>query len=656
MRTTLVLSGGGATGLAHVGVIRVLDSLGIRPDLVVGSSMGAVVGAMYASGYGGRALDSLVSAIPLDQLFGARPELPPALAGWPHLVALRFGSGTIQPELPFVKERELNIMLSAWLLEGNLQAAGDFDSLPIPLRVVATDLEHHRPMVLSGGDLARAVRASIAIPLLFRPVRANGLWLADGSLTANLPVSVARELDAERIIVSDATNHLPDSLDLEQWGNMGTVMLSMLLSQELDPLGPDDILVRSEVSGFAKFDFSPAARSILIAKGHAAAVKALTEDPCLGGDRAVDSRNNRRVSRTVLIDPRQSEGGLDLQQATGSGEGDPIDPQSLRSTLLQMGANDSRYDEVWLNPEVHGSAVRLAVTTRPSDPWVTALGVAYDGDLGIRGWVGVVRRRLFALDGSAHLRVAAGRWRQDAEAGMRFNPIARGSFTSVLSVGATHEDVRQFSADGVVLLPAATGELWSFLGIEHPLGRGWSTRLGATYAGWRDSTHQTFTAPGIGAQVIRRSETQGVAGRLDAAWNAEFTRVAFAVEWRWSLGRLRITPAARFGWGRHLPLQYQFVLGGAEGFPGQQIGEGRNAHETVVRVGAIYRLLGPVSVTAEGATGLTSATGDVLPDGDWRVGIRAGVSVSVPFGPLRVEYGRSTGGRSAVLLRIGRWF
>jgi len=89
-RTALVLSGGGAKGLAHIGVLAALDSLGIRPDLVVGSSMGAAVGALYASGYSGRELDSLTRAVPLSQLF--RTYQPRALA--------RMGSGSRRADLP----------------------------------------------------------------------------------------------------------------------------------------------------------------------------------------------------------------------------------------------------------------------------------------------------------------------------------------------------------------------------------------------------------------------------------------------------------------------------------------------------------------------------------------------------------------------------
>jgi NTE family protein len=359
-RTALVLSGGGATGLAHVGLIRVMDSLGIRPDFIVGSSMGAVVGAMYASGYSGRELDSIVRALPLGELFGRGPALPRPLEEWPHQLAFLHGRGVVQPALPFVKERELNLMLSAWLLEGNLRAAGNFDSLPIPFRAVATDLEHRRAVVLSRGDLARAVRASIAIPVLFRPIRHDGHWLGDGSLTANIPTSIARSLGAERVIVSDATNHLADTLDLERWSNMGSLILSMLLTQAGDSLGPNDVLVRSDVSGMAKFDFSRQAKATLIEKGVAAGLATLPDLRCTSGGawRAAD----RRATGPVRVAAGTGRDGDRLRQSAGIDGNEPVDPARLRANGIERpGVRRA------LAQSSDGGRLRVALRHRPAE-------------------------------------------------------------------------------------------------------------------------------------------------------------------------------------------------------------------------------------------------------------------------------------------------
>src|SRR5215217_5576379 len=169
-RTPLVLSGGGAKGLAHIGVLRVLDSLGIRPDIVVGTSMGALIGGMYASGYSGREIDSLARALPIGGLFRTyQPQAPRSLGLLQPLVVLEQGTGRFILQTATIREPEVNALVNAAMLRGNLLARGNFDSLPIPFRAVATDLADRTPVVLRSGDLAQAVRASFAIPLIFSP-------------------------------------------------------------------------------------------------------------------------------------------------------------------------------------------------------------------------------------------------------------------------------------------------------------------------------------------------------------------------------------------------------------------------------------------------------------------------------------------------------
>ena len=180
----LVLSGGGAKGIAHIGVLRVLDSLGVRPDIVVGTSMGAVIGGMYASGYAGRELDSLARALPLASLFRTyAPRAPGALDSLPALVVWEQESHSFALQSAAIRPPEANSLIDAAMLRGNLIARGDFDRLPIPFRAVATDLRDRSPVVLAGGDLARAVRASLAIPLIFPPESIGASILADGGLS-----------------------------------------------------------------------------------------------------------------------------------------------------------------------------------------------------------------------------------------------------------------------------------------------------------------------------------------------------------------------------------------------------------------------------------------------------------------------------------------
>src|SRR3954467_12452550 len=244
-RTALVLSGGGAKGLAHIGVLRVLDSLGIRPDLIVGSSMGAIIGGMYASGYTGREIDSLARSLPISDLFRTyQPRGPRSWGPVQPLLLWEQGQRGFNLQSASVAETAVNALVNAAMLRGNLLARGNFDSLPIPFRAVATDLSNRSVVVLSSGDLARAVRVSFSIPLIFAPESLDGRVLADGGLSANIPVTVARDAGAQRVIVSDATERLADSLDLYSPIVLADRLLGFLFQQTGDTLRPGDVLVR----------------------------------------------------------------------------------------------------------------------------------------------------------------------------------------------------------------------------------------------------------------------------------------------------------------------------------------------------------------------------------------------------------------------------
>ena len=180
-----------------------------------GSSMGAIIGGMYASGYTGREIDSLARALPMADLFRTyQPRAPGSLG--PHSAAGGMGAGRAEihhSERGESKRRRSMPWSMRAMLRGNLLARGNFDSLPIPFRAVAADLADRTAVVLATGDLARAVRASFAIPLVFAPESLNGRILADGGLAANIPVAVATGPGAGRVIVSDATERPGDSLD-----------------------------------------------------------------------------------------------------------------------------------------------------------------------------------------------------------------------------------------------------------------------------------------------------------------------------------------------------------------------------------------------------------------------------------------------------------
>src|SRR5215210_4408359 len=445
-RTALVLSGGGAKGLAHIGVLRVLDSLGIRPDLIVGTSMGAVVGALYAAGYSAHRLDSLARVVPLAALFRTyQPLAPRSLGILQPLVLWEQGDRGFALQSASVVEAEANALVNAALLRGNLLARGDFDSLPIPFRAVATDLAHRETVVIRSGDLAQAVRASAAVPLLFAPESLDGRILADGGLSANIPIAVARQAGAERVIVSDATEQLSDSLDLYSPLVLADRLLGFLFRQSGDSLREGDVLIRPMIDGFTSLNFSPARVDELIRNGRAAADTVLPHATCRSPSVAAAPVLPSRTGTLTIASTNASE-RLAVQRLLGVDPNKKLDVALLRSRIQHLGQSDA-FRTVWLSPRGPVDSVSFNVTVQRAARRVVGLGVAYDNELGGRLWTGAVEQRLFdlALEGSTALFL--GDFRQELLLGFRRNyEVGRQLMTPTLTARVALEQVRRFGS------------------------------------------------------------------------------------------------------------------------------------------------------------------------------------------------------------------
>lgn len=177
----LVLSGGGARGYAHVGVIKVLEAHGLRPSLIVGSSAGSIVGALYASGFTAAELESAIGELGRGQ-FGD--------------VDL-FGLGVLPGSLGLIRGERLHRFVDDRVKHHLIE---DF---PIRFAAVATDLASGEPTIFNAGDAGLAVRASSAVPGIMAPVGINGRLYADGQISSPAPVEIARRLGARKVIVVD---------------------------------------------------------------------------------------------------------------------------------------------------------------------------------------------------------------------------------------------------------------------------------------------------------------------------------------------------------------------------------------------------------------------------------------------------------------------
>ncbi len=236
-KVVVVLSGGGAKGIAHIPFIQTLDSLGIVPDLVVGTSMGSIVGGLYAMGYSGDSIANIALNANWDKLLSGDISLSDVSVEEKsefkkYLVNLDLKKGKPQINDALVNDQNLREFLS--LLTYPVYRVNDFDKLVIPYRAIATDIVNGKKVIIDGGSLLVAMRASMSIPSIFKPVSYENTLLVDGGILDNFPTDVAKEMGADIIIGSDVGGGMAP---IEKLDNIATILFQtgMLTSNLINP-------------------------------------------------------------------------------------------------------------------------------------------------------------------------------------------------------------------------------------------------------------------------------------------------------------------------------------------------------------------------------------------------------------------------------------
>jgi NTE family protein len=332
----LVLSGGGARGVAHVGVIKVLDEMRIPVDYIAGTSMGAMVGSLYASGTGAAELERIFQDADWLVLLSDRP--PRAQRSYRRktddfgfLVDFEVGVNKEGLIIPQGIVQGQNLMLELRRLLIPVANISDFDRLPIPFRTIGTDLVNGHEVVLSSGDLPMAIRASMSAPGLLKPVRVNDRLLIDGGVANNLPVGITRSMGADVLIVVDVGTPLADEADLDSslkiMKQMTTIMGRARTEEQKQLMTNEDVLIAPELGPVSFQSFDQTAQAIRL--GEVAARKSM------------DKLNRYSVSEEVYAAHRQS-----LQQARG---GHPVIHQvaienesKLSAKVLEARLSDQR--------------------------------------------------------------------------------------------------------------------------------------------------------------------------------------------------------------------------------------------------------------------------------------------------------------------------
>jgi NTE family protein len=360
-RIGLVLSGGGARGVAHIGVLKVLEEQHVPIDAIAGTSMGAVVGGLYASGLSAREIEAIMTSLNWQEAFR---DLPPRedltlrrkQEDQNFLVKFPLGirGGKVLLPKGLIQGQRLNQILRRLTLP--VARITNFDELPTPFRALATDLETGDAVTIDSGDLTSAMRASMSAPGVFAPVERDGRLLVDGGISENLPVDIARAMGVDILIVVDVGSPLLTREKLNSVPVISNQMIAILIQrntrEQLEKLKAQDVLIAPPLGDTSSFDFGNVKRVIAVgeraAQASAERLAALAMTPreaALYAKRREDARQTvpPRID-FVQVDSGSKNYSQRLNSLFDDLTGKPLDPDALArrmTTLYGEGSLDT---------------------------------------------------------------------------------------------------------------------------------------------------------------------------------------------------------------------------------------------------------------------------------------------------------------------------
>ncbi len=703
-RIGLVLSGGGARGAAHIGVLRVLEELHVPVDIIVGTSMGAIIGASYASGASVDEMEQALPRLTTRALFNDDPDrdemsMRAKREDLLPFIGPQFGVGADGLRLP--RGAVSGIALEAHL-RSLVKAKGerDFDALPIPFRAVATDITTGQMTVFRRGDLATVIRASMAVPGLVAPLDLDGKLYVDGGLTRNLPIDVAREMGADVII---AVNLGTPLLRRDQLGSVIGISAQMIailteqnVAQSIRELRTDDVLIAPELGDFSAGDFDNMPKTVPL--GVEAARKmadrlaryALPPDEYaqLRGRQSALPRNAERVIDVVRIEGTKVVNPEVLAAEMRTRAGTVFDQATLDQDLRRLyGRGDFAHVGYRIENVGDQRVLTIDVAEKPWGPayarfglglksdlrgdstfdlfgryrrtWMNDLGGEFRADLRLgaenRGMAEFhqpfdVEQRLFIAP-----RIEASRRRfpvyDDDREIARFDEVTR---AVGLDIGANLGRVaewrtglvrgsRRFSLD---IGPSSLASAESRIGLG-----AWRTQLRIDAL---DSVN--FPREGIGGVIETFVSRERIGGEDDyGRWLADFVAAFSSGPHTLQLGLKAGGPLGNAA----IPLYDQFRLGGPlelSGYrPGQFLGEQMNFGRVVYQ-GKIFDqpllrgAFAGLSIEAGRVRGTTLGIDD-----RWRASVAPFIAVDSPLGPLYFGLGFAPGGYRAAYLFLGQF-
>ena len=351
-----MLSGGGARGLAHVGVLKALEELRIPVDAIAGTSMGAVVGGLYASGMTADEIEKLMRSLDWNAAFRDRParntlNFRRKQDDREFLVRFPLGlqSGDFRMPRGLIQGQRLTQTLRIQTMP--VAAVDDFDELPTPFRAVAADLETGERVVLERGDLTSAMRASMSAPGVFAPVEVNGRLLVDGGIVENLPVDVAKSMGVDIVIAVDVgflpvgRKELTSALAVSNQAI--TIMMLRETGRQRSLLSADDVLILPELGGLQSTDFAASEKTIdlglaaMRASTERLARLSLEDEPWQAYLAARAIEPQQPIVHFVRTDRKSERYSERIQAELGPVMGQPLDPEALDERLSHFYGSDN---------------------------------------------------------------------------------------------------------------------------------------------------------------------------------------------------------------------------------------------------------------------------------------------------------------------------
>jgi len=713
----LVLSGGGARGLAHVGVLKVMERERIPVDVIAGTSMGAIIGGLYASGMSATDLERELLKISWDAIFAsrvARQELSQRRKEedfeFSPLLELGMRDGELRAPQGTISSRGLEILLRRLTLPA--RGIDQFDKLATPYRAVATDMEHGTEVVLANGDLALAMRSSMSVPGVFAPTDVDDRILGDGGLVNNLPVDIARGMGAQRVITVNVGTPLAGRESLSSLVGLTAQMINILTEQNVQRSiaslhEGEDLLITPNLGTLTASDFDKAQQ--LIAAGEAAAEALLPQlrryavSPLAFADWQL--HRTRQAGSVPQIKAIAFEGSENthperIQNQLESKPGQPFDTvKAERDARLLASSGDYERVDYHVEQKPDGDTLVFAMDDKPWGPNYFRVGLDLSTD--------------FSGDSSFNLRLSHNRhwltpsgteWRNQVSIGQTpriyselYQPLgfklgpSNDWFVSAWGE-AEHRIVNLYNADTGDQL-ARLGRQSATLGLDigQPWGRIGEVRLGLVHQEWRITPKliaADTTAPDVFNQRWQESgiRLHVVVDQLDYV---NFPQSGYRVEFEATDGQQNGGPTVRHAsfnrtelqstyvtsWGVHTlnlharalvarqpedSAQGPYTLGGFQQLSGYQQGQLTGNTLAFARA-TYYRRLHEIPVLTRGyfvggslETGNAWARRGDASFGNLRWAMSAFVGTDTGFGPLYVALGRAQKSDTAVYLFIGR--